>query len=69
MVLRQESNLRTAQTTKGLAAKNMLNLSMQRNFTPMFCGLSVKTSSFKKVHYFASFLRNFALNSMQISYL
>ena len=48
---------------------------MQRNFTPTFYGLSVKitknvlVTSSVEVHYFASFLRNFALNNMQISYL
>ena len=48
---------------------------MQRNFTSTFYGFSVKitsnglVTSFTEVHYFASFLRNFALNNMQISYL
>ena len=48
---------------------------MQRNFTLTFYGLSVKitqnglVTSFTEVRYFASFLRNFALNDMQISYL
>ena len=48
---------------------------MQRNFTLTFYGLSVKipenglVASFIEIHYLASFLRNFALNDMQISYL
>ena len=48
---------------------------MQRNFTPTLYGLGVKlttyglVTSFTKVDHFASFVRNLALNNMQISYL
>ena len=52
-----------------------LKVFMQRNFTPTFCDLSVEVTynglvtSFTDVHYLASFMRNLALNNMQISYL
>ena len=52
-----------------------LKVFMQRNFNPKFYGLSVKltqnglVTSFTEVHHFASFVRNLALNNMQISYL
>ena len=48
---------------------------MQRNFTPTFFDLSVEitlnglVTSFTEVNCLASFVRNLALNNMQILYL
>ena len=53
---------------------DILKVSMQQNFIWMFYNLSVKitynklVTSLTEVHYFAFFLRYFALNNMQISY-
>ena len=52
-----------------------IEVSMQRNFTSTFYCLSVKITlnrlviSFTEVRYFASFLRNYALSEMEVSYL